>query len=294
MTNFAYARFDQGVNDTSEYQIGPEWGKKVITQELFKTQSKVFQETTLRTAHLKTYSGIGTAFYIGKFNNHYVCATNYHIFHAAWEFQKIDFDFYKKSFGLEKFFVALPEIDLALFSIQVTSPEEQSFFENLSTQMAFDKPLLTNLKLLTIGYGAAGNPNSLLVANQDSDCRVYSQDGELRLQADPDGRNPTDYKAWSFATGCDVSHGDSGSAMVDRSTGEILGIIWTTHVPKSKKIQDPHYLKQMQKEHSEDIWQELSYAVPASKIAEVLKDWVKSGTVAIDTAKTLTEFLNKR
>src|SRR5690606_34729203 len=96
-----------------------------------------------------------------------------------------------------------------------------------------------------------------LVANQDNDCIVYSETDDVRFMADPDDLNPGDYSVWSFANGCDVSHGDSGSAMVDRNTGEIVGIIWTGRIPKDKKVQDPAYLDSIYSSSSEDVWKQL-------------------------------------
>ena len=88
---------------------------------------------------------------------------------------------------------------------------------------------------------------------------------------DPDALNPGTYDAWSFANGCDVSHGDSGSAMVDRKTGKPIGLIWTGKIPKSPKVQQSQYLNEILQKQSPEIWTELSYAVPAAKIREVLQ-----------------------
>jgi hypothetical protein len=89
--------------------------------------------------------------------------------------------------------------------------------------------------------------------------------------ADPDELNPGSYQAWSFANGCDVSHGDSGSAMVDRDSGDVVGIIWTGRIPKTPDIQDSKVLDDLLRTQSPRIWKELSYAVPAAKIREVLQ-----------------------
>src|SRR3712207_6050691 len=89
--------------------------------------------------------------------------------------------------------------------------------------------------------------------------------------ADPDELNPGPYKAWSFSHACDISHGDSGSAMVDRRTGEVVGIVWTGRIPKSAEYQNSATLMELLRLPQPAIWNQLSYAVPAVKMAEVLK-----------------------
>ena len=83
--------------------------------------------------------------------------------------------------------------------------------------------------------------------------------------------NPADYKAWSFAVGCDASHGDSGSAMVDRESGKVVGIIWTGKFPKVENVQHSDYLNKMLASNSAEIWQELNYAVPSMKIQMIIQ-----------------------
>src|SRR5690606_7562892 len=117
-------------------------------------------------------------------------------------------------------------------------PDDEHLLVGVGKNMAFNSPIYKGQKLLTIGHGVANNEDQKLVANQDDDCIVYSEGNDIRFMADPDDLNPGDYSVWSFANGCDVSHGDSGSAMVDRLTGDIVGIIWTGRIPKDKKVQD--------------------------------------------------------
>lgn len=95
--------------------------------------------------------------------------------------------------------------------------------------------------------------------------------------SDPDELNTGRHQVWSFANGCDVSHGDSGSAMVDLQTGEVVGLIWTGKIPKSTRVQSSEYLEELIENPNEDIWNELSYAVPAAKIKEVLLKRIQNG-----------------
>jgi hypothetical protein len=111
---------------------------------------------------------------------------------------------------------------------------------------------------------------------------------------DPDDLNPGPNKVWSFANGCDVSHGDSGSAMFNRNTGEIVGLIWTGRIPKDASVQKSDYLREILDENnSKEIWQQLSYAVPAEKIKDVLTQELEAGKHSSTTKTILENMLNK-
>jgi hypothetical protein len=180
-------------------------------------------------------------------------------------------------------------IDFALFTIEVPAADEARL-ATIGKNFNFDRALTAGQPLLTIGHGVADNPGRRLVANQDSDCKVFSEDH--RLMADPDEYNPGTYQAWSFANGCDVSHGDSGSAMVDRVTGEPVGIIWTGRIPKKPEAQDSAILDEWLRTQSPEIWKQLSYAVPAAKIREILRDVVaRDASLDRDAADTIRELV---
>jgi hypothetical protein len=116
------------------------------------------------------------------------------------------------------------------------------------------------------------------MVDQGDDCKTFSKDGDARLLADPDTVNPGPYKTWVFATGCDVSHGDSGSALVDRTTGEVVGLLSTGKIPKIDSVRSPEYLKTMFDTNSDSIWSELTYVVPFAKIVESHGDALSQNT----------------
>lgn len=276
----------------ADYQIGSEWGKKLVTQESLENESEVFQKAAKRTAKFGNFMGSGTAFYIGKFNGKHVIASNYHVITTAEDCRtsRAEFTMLKKIFKCKEFLGSWSDVDFALAVIDV-KPEDEALLEEVGQNMAFDSELYAGQELLTIGHGFANNSSQKLVANQDEDCIVYSQGDDVRFMADPDEKNPGDYSVWSFANGCDISHGDSGSAMIDRNTGDIVGIIWTGRIPKDPKVRDPSYLADIFETNSEDIWKELSYAAPSFKIKEVLKDALKQNTLPVDTKETIREIL---
>lgn len=262
-------------SDNDTYQIGSEWGKLKVEEKSLVKRSLVFQRAAKATAKL----GGGTAFYLGEFAGEHVIATNYHVCKTFFSCSsnKANFTMLKRKFKLKKFLGSWPEIDLALITLTVKNDEDALLLSEVAGNFDFYGNIFKGQELLTIGHGVANNRrNRAMVANQDSDCVVFSEDGEFKLMADPDDLNPGPYKAWSFSNGCEVSHGDSGSAMVDRNTGKVLGIIWTGRIPKNKRVQDSSYLKELLKNGGEDVWKQLSYAVPAMKMPSVLKKVINS------------------
>ena len=253
---------------TDDYRLGDEWGKKPVKVEDLAKASPAFRRAATATARV----GGGTSFYLGKFNGQHVMATNHHVMpessNCTWS--RVRFPLLNVVGACDKYLGTWDEIDLTLFTVRLENPADEAKLAPAAANFQFREDIKQGERLMTIGFGVAGNPTGLLMANQDSDCYVFSKDAEYRLMADPDQFNPGTYRAWSFAIGCDVSHGDSGSAIVDRETGKVIGIIWTGRIPKSASAQSSRFLSEIFTSQSETIWQELSYAVPARKMAEVL------------------------
>jgi hypothetical protein len=251
---------------TTRYQIGDEWGKKFVKADELDKESAAFARAAKATAQ---YGG-GTAFYLGKFNGHHLAGTNHHVQPHLRCQGPLYFTAISVTATCKKILGHLPEVDFALIELTLTASQELKLAA-VGRNFAYDRPILQGMPLITVGFGVADNPSRRMVGNQDSDCKVFSADNDFKKMADPDELNPGDYEAWSFANGCDVSHGDSGSAMVDRDSGDPIGIIWTGRIPKNPDIQNSKTLDDLLRTQSPRIWKELSYAVPAAKIREVLR-----------------------
>jgi len=251
---------------TDRYQIGDEWGKKFVEPSKLSQESPAYARAARATAQ---YGG-GTAFYLGKFNGHHLAGTNHHVQPNLRCQGPLWFTAVSVTATCKKILGHVPEIDFALIELTLSASQEATLAP-VARNFAFDRPILQGMPLVTVGFGLADNPSRRMVGNQDSDCRVFSADNEFRIMADPDDLNPGNYQAWSFANGCDVSHGDSGSAMVDRESGDPIGIIWTGRIPKTPLVRSSKNLDDMLRTNSPEIWKQLSYAVPAAKIREVLR-----------------------
>lgn len=264
-----------------DYQIGDEWGKKKVTSSVLKKESDVFVRAASATAYLPIG---GTGFYLGKFGDTHVLATNHHVCPVESDCvgQNAGFRMINKKYRMTKLFVTLPDVDLSLLEIKVPA-EDEALMKEIGRNFAFNKDIQKGQRLLTVGFGIAANPGNNMMANQDSDCKVFSESSEYRHLADPDEFNPADYKAWSFAHACEISHGDSGSAMIDRDTGDVVGIVWTGRIPKSPLVQNSDNLNDIFESSSPEIWEELSYAVPAVKIGEYLKQISEDGRYRQET-----------
>lgn len=250
-----------------EYQLGDEWGKTPATEEVMQ-KSAALRRAAMATARV----GGGTGFVLGEFDGQIVIATNHHVCPAYYYCDRgvTQLPNLNLRLSYQDFIGSWPDIDLALYVVSA-SGEARNRLLAVAQNFDFDSAIETGQPLITSGFGVAGNSNRQMMINFDSDCRVLSGTNEFRLMNDPDEKNPASYRAWSFANGCDVSHGDSGSAMVDARTGAPVGIIWTGKIPKNLEAQSSAQLKTWEAEKSEKVWTEVSYAVPAAKIREFLR-----------------------
>lgn len=273
------ASFNTG--DKEDYRLGDEWGKKRVTETVLRNSSPVFNRAASATALLPIG---GTGFYIGKFHGVHVLTTNHHVCPNERDCvgDKANFRVLNRQFKMTKLLANLPIIDLALLALDVPT-EDEAYLSRVAKNFSFKKDLKKGQELLTIGFGVGGNPQNYMMANMDNDCKVFSATAKYKLLADPDEFNPAGYSAWSFAHACDISHGDSGSAMVDRKSGDVVGVVWTGKIPKDHKVQSSVNLDKIYSSSSPAIWKELSYAVPASKIGEYLRKLSNDSQLDSDT-----------
>ncbi len=250
---------------SKSYQVGEFWSKKHIAKASKKSQS------------LKESVGeIGaraTLFYIGKFNSKHWAITNNHVCPQSTDNKCVNhwikFSYYINNRGtaLSGKITAVPlnikNLDLALLEIK---------FDNLGTFERAPKALKFSSQaphyqqeLISLGYGVNNNEYGVLMIEEKSfECQVFSND--IRLTKDPDTHNPIDYKVQSFLHGCDVSHGDSGSPILDRNNHEVVGLLWSGKFPKHKSISQ-YGFEQLPLPF---LWQQLNFASPGFIIKKEL------------------------
>lgn len=257
-----------------DYQIGPEWGKTAINAAYLAKASPQLQKAARATAKVSFgFSGGATAFVIGEKNGEIRLATNHHVIGNAsgCRSARISFPLLNiKNLSCDKIIGTWTDLDLTVFTVKGFTAAQRQDLLRVATDFSYTTPVRKGQNLMTIGFGTAGNPGQQnMMAELDSDCKVYSKDNESRYIADPDEVNPGPYKTWAFSMGCDVSHGDSGSAMFDRQTGAVVGLLFTGKIPKDAVARDRKWLDDQFKTDGAGVWKELSFAVPATKIAEL-------------------------
>lgn len=265
---------DRGILD---YQIGPNWGKKVVSLNSIASENAAFQRAAKSTARVNLGLGGATGFVLGERNGELVFATNHHVIGDARGCARATVSFELlgvKGLKCKEILFSSTDLDLTLFNVKSISQEDTDKLLQVARSFDSAEPV-KGTPIVTVGYGTAGNSGQKdLMATNDSDCKVFSPDGEARYMKDPDEFNPGPFMTWLFATGCDVSHGDSGSAMVHADNGNVIGIVSTGKIPKNPKVREASYLEKIYEESSEEVWSELTYVVPASKIVEAAKDYL--------------------
>ena len=317
--NIAYADQHQPTEAEvlNQLQIGPKWDKVEAAKILAGLTSNL-QKAALSIANFKH----GTAFYVGKFNGRFVMATNAHVVankmddllpgkiqklsedptlicssgRAGAPTESVRFDLQKKSFECEGLIGVWPSIELSLFSIKV-SATDTAFFDKIGVMFDFAKPSEQHEQLITFGYGEfmnPGEPDIALMATAGPFCKTFSQSGDERFMKDPDEHNPGPYSVWSFAVGCYLAWGDSGAPVVDKVTGKVVGVLWTARYPKKADVKNAAALETMISAQSADVWSQLSYASPASKIQDVLRGELANAQLSPNNASVVQAILSQK
>lgn len=260
------------------YQAGDRWDKTPVSESVVSAASPALAKLLRATAK----AGGATAFYLGKHDGRHLMATNYHVYPYGCRDDMQEFQVLKKKFRCTNMFGSWKEIDMSLFEISVPASDEALMAE-VALKFGFNQAPVAGELLLTAGYGSNQNPFSQLQLDQGKDCKVISS--SVRFMGDPDSGNRADYEAWSFSHGCETSHGDSGSAIVNRDTATIVGLIWTAALPKAPQAQVSATLDSFIGTESKEVWTLFNYGVPATKVAEVLAAHLRGkAPVSIDPA----------
>ena len=255
------------LEEVADYLVGDRWTKGPVEEVFFQANPSLEKLKAVSRIHS------ATSFYLGKKAGRHVYATNYHVCESKSicpPGTQITSPVINEPLILEQFIGSWSEIDIALFTVSM-SHDQEVIMAKYALNFDFSFEQKPGTRLATAGYGFVANPLSKLTVTSDMDCVLYSD--EVRLMGDPDVFNESDYNAWSFAHGCDVSHGDSGSPILEYGSGKVVGIVWTGRVPKIAEVQNTSYLKRVLNTGDEEIiWHHLNYGVPASKIKLVLEE----------------------
>jgi len=269
------------------YQIGPTWdAKKLTSASLRERNDFLTTKVALSTIKISTPWALGTGFFLGKINNQYLVATSAHVLKNVPTCFAIPvygrFEFLDRSYRCNSLIGIWPEIDLAIFTIKENKNE--NILGGLNPlEFDFSDPYVHGTPLMTTGHGNYSNADSDMTLKEDRDCMIYSKSGQFaRVKKQVIDKNDNDDQdkgisdqITAFATGCDISPGDSGSPLVNRDSQRVIGMIWSTSTPKPIKVTTDEYLDSLilGLENQNDIWLNLSYAVSTRTMRERLIRW---------------------
>lgn len=284
-----------GLND---YQIGSEWNRKKLTRQSLRSEDWIVKKTASATAKIRTMFNLGTSIYLGKHNGNYLMATNKHVFTGipfclagSRLAVSVFFPLEGKTFQCKSVVGSWRNLDLIIFNIEVPSGQEWFFEYMTPLKFNFKADIEKGTPLLTMGFGSHKNPSTKLTMNSDKDCKVYSETNKFKKLVDP-VTNSQALKTWSFATGCDVSHGDSGAAVLDRESGDLIGLVWATANPKPVSLLSDTFMDTLFAENSESIWKDLTYVIPNSEIFKELSHWSRNSQVSKWKKAAIRSLLN--
>lgn len=281
-----------------EFQIGAQWSarplnKKIVLEENNFVVAKLASNTVMVTtaANIK-----GTGFYLGFHNGQHLVATNAHvltnILGCNISSVTLYFSVFNMAYSCKQIISTWHDIDLTIMALETNSVSDAFLNQLNPLNFAFNKDITRDKLLLTAGFGVYKNPRGELTLKADEDCRVLSETNSFNRLKNPNQRIIK--KVPSFALGCDISSGDSGSPVIDRVTGDVLGIVWSTHTPKPYKIRTHSYMQELRAQANPDVWKDLAYAVPSSEIRARLLRWtetVKVSRAARDDRRTILSLL---
>ncbi len=254
------------------YRVGENWDRREI--------SKASEDLQFLKESVGEVGARATLFYIGQKNGKHLAITNFHVCPALNTSltksinrcinQRVSFFNFRNHRGrpLRGRIISVPFTEKSLdLSVVVIDFENLFEFDRSPTPLKLSNQMPYQFqKLISVGYGIYNNEFGLLTIEENSfDCQVFSQ--QIKQVKDPDTLNPVPYRVKSFLHGCDVSHGDSGSPILDRASLEVVGLLWTGKYPKHNLVSQAGF----ENLPLEFLWKELNYASPAYLILDILE-----------------------
>lgn len=283
----------------TSYQIGEAWSRiffdntftndNILNRIIHATAKIVIPEA--ETSGMRAQQG--TAFYLGKFNGEHLMMTNYHVMSGSTQCRnfrsgnRIQAKIYfetgnRKIFPCLRIIATFENLEATFFTISVPNSEE-SRFQNLALKFDFKRTYNPGDKLLTAGYGSFNNPHARLTYENSETCMLISNTSEPHWVLFEDQKAHKIFHSWSFSHSCEISPGDSGSPLVSRLTGKVIGLNWATNTSKAVSLQNSATVRNIMLSQDPSMWTDLSYGVPNLSILAAIQ--VKNDPI-------LNEFIN--
>jgi hypothetical protein len=269
-------------------QVGDTYSK-VPYKKLYKKSDnihldKLIENTVLINIKVSSGHTRGTGFYIGKHFSKHLFLTNAHVMNKK-ECKDAKIKFLKRDTKLgraecENVLLSLfkKELsDLTLFSVK---EEQLNGFLGKGLELDFDYSVNSGDLLIQHGFGikslrADSRAQSKLLkfspqVAMDSDCAIAGPNGLLADFVDQKIK-------FNIALGCDMTSGDSGSAIMNRSTGKVIGLLWGAGKnPKKKdRISSEELWSSIFGSRDARIWVNMSYAISLKEMLPNLKEFLE-------------------
>lgn len=270
----------------STIQIGDEYSKTPWREALNRSDLPFIKDHIENTVLINTPAprgvGRGTGFYIGLHQGRHLFLTNAHVL-ASHECRGTTITFLKSNLSqgratCEKVLVSLfnrEESDMTLFSVKASQLRN---FAGKGLELDLDFSPRAGQMLMQYGFGIKSLPrfgNAERAqkaftgnANIDSDCAIISPNGVLETVPDMAGKLVHD----NISIGCDVTGGDSGSAIVDRETGRVVALLWASGInPRARdRIQSSDLWANVIGSEDPRIWKNFAFAISMKKLRPIL------------------------
>ena len=267
-------------------QIGDHWDRVPVSASWVKSNGPIVRSVFESTVRANDATGV----FVGVYAGVPVLMTAHHVMPDQDSCTGRDVAFYdfgksnhlnQVHFTCSKLLGAWPDVDLSVFTLD-PSQASNPFFQGRGLKPAFNSSIPQFEMLLTMGHGSEQNPQNLLTVDMGSDCYVAGATDDFRFR---------DNTTWSMALACNESAGDSGSPIVDRATGALLGVVWGGHTDKDDDIANSGYVKSIVQANSPDIWVQLNYASPMPVVGAMFKYLLQSQPLDPLTASVLKALL---
>ena len=271
----------------SSIQIGDEYSKTPWREAYQRSDLPFIQEHIQNTVLINTPSGRGvgrgTGFYIGLHQGRHLFLTNAHVL-TTHECRDTIITFLKTNLAqgradCERVLVSRfnrEESDMTLFTIKDSQLKD---FAGKGLELELDFSPRAGQMLMQHGFGIKSVPRFRDAdqaqrefsgqANIDSDCAVISPSGVLQTVPDMSGK----LVHHNISIGCDVTGGDSGSAIVDRETGRVVALLWASGInPRDRdRIKSADLWSHVIGSEDRRIWKNFAFAISIKELVPFIQ-----------------------
>lgn len=249
---------------TKQYVVGETWSREFVNGSL--TSTEALNKVIKATARVDLKTDQGTAFYLGKFNGEHLMLTNYHVMSDVTQCSrngKIYFEYLNKKFRCKAIIAKFKNFEATFFTIHVRKKEEY-LLENLALKFDFKNEYKSGHKVVTAGYGIHENSKRKLTYENSQTCVVATTNFQGNFLTVT--KESVTYGAYSFVHACEISPGDSGSALVSETTGKVIGLNWATAESKPLDLLNTLTVFDWIEKQVPALWNSMSYAVSATNL----------------------------